>query len=86
MVKSADLQKAISRSQIFVDNTCKILDGYGTSQGNVLVLGDCNMEVNSKEVRQLLEMYQLNSLYKGSTYFQTTVGRSIDVMLTSKKH
>ena len=34
----------------------------------------------------LISSYQLFSLYKGETCFQTSSGRSIDLMLTNKMH
>ena len=68
----------------FVDNVCRIIDGYTLSRENVLLIGDFNMEVGDRALSPLINAYQLSSLLKGPTCFKTSRGRSIDLILTNK--
>ena len=44
------------------------------------------MEANDKEMGNLINTYNFFSLFKRPTCFKTSKGRSIDLMLTNKKH
>ena len=79
-------KKPTQDPRYFVDNISNIVDGFGKSRENVLILGDFNMEAQEKDIAPLLEMHQLYSLHKGPTCFKTTNGRCIDLKLTNKKH
>ena len=70
----------------FVDNVCRIIDGYALSRENVLLIGDFNMEVGDRALSPLINTYHLFNLLKGPTCFKTSRGRSIDLILTNKKH
>ena len=70
----------------FVDNVCRIIDGYTLSRENVLLIGDFNMEVGDRALDPLINAYHLPSLLKGPTCFKTSRGRSIDLILTNEKH
>ena len=70
----------------FVDNVCRIIDGSTLSRENVLIIGDFNMEVGDRALSPLINAYHLFNLLKGPTCFKTSRGRSIDLILTNKKH
>ena len=44
------------------------------------------MEIDDKAMSTIISTYQLFSLSKGETCFKTLRGRSIDLMLTNRKH
>ena len=70
----------------FADNLSRIIDKHTPSRDNVLIIGDFNMVIGDKVMSTLISTYQLFSLYKGETCFKTSRGRSIDLMLTNRKH
>ena len=70
----------------FVDNLGRIIDKYTPSRDNVLIIGDFNIVIGDNVMSTLIITYQLFSLYKGETCFKTSRGRSIDLMLTNRKH
>ena len=43
----------------FVDNVCRIIDGYALSRENVLLIGDFNMEVGDRALSPLIKYLSL---------------------------
>ena len=70
----------------FIENMCTIIDRHAPSLENTLLIHDFNMEANDKEMGNLRNTYNVFSLFKGPTCFRTSNGKSVDLMLTNKKH
>ena len=49
-------------SQYFNENICTIIDKHTSSRENVLLIGDFNLEINDKEMGNLINTYNLLSL------------------------
>ena len=73
-------------SQYFIENIFTIIDKHTLTREKVLLIGDFNMEMNDKEMGNLINAYNLFSLSKGPTCFRIFKRRSIDLMLTNNKH
>ena len=70
----------------FLSHVSKELDKFLPSYGKLLLLGDFNSTMSEKEMKEFCDMYGLDNLIKGPTYYKNASNpSSIDVMLTNKK-
>ena len=75
------VQPVISKESI-----TSLLDYYGRTYSNWIVMGDFNMESTQYTIKTVMENYNLYNLVKTKTCFKSTQGRCIDLILTNKKH
>jgi len=70
----------------FLDKVGKALDKYISDYENIILLGDFNSETCEKDMKEFLEIYNLQNLIKKPTCFKNaTSPTTIDLILTNKK-
>lgn len=69
----------------FTYHVSLLLDYYASSFSNILIMGDFNDTVSSREISQLMSEHSLSSLVSNPTCFKSLPGRCIDLILTNKR-
>ena len=70
--------------EIFLDNLGRALDKYSGEFENFIILGDFNMTVNERELKNFLDLYSLKSMIKEPTCFKSENPKCIDLVLTNR--
>ena len=70
--------------EYFTESMNLLIDFYSREYGNVLIMGDMNMEHSNLHLISLLESHDLSSLNDKPTCFKSIEGTCIDMLLTNK--
>ena len=78
--------------KVFFQEISKIISQAINKYDNILVAGDLNIDVSGskglidKHISELIDTFNLINLVKTPTYFKTTRGTLLDVLLTNKQN
>ena len=69
--------------KFFMENISSLLDHYASAFSNILILGDFNDTVTSREISSFISEHSLFSLITQPTCFKSKKGKCIDLILTN---
>ena len=69
----------------FLENLNSILNKYISKYENIILIGDFNSSVKNKHLADFTTLFNLESLIKSPTSFQSSKPTCIDLILTNKK-
>ena len=70
----------------FLSELGKVVDLYLQNYENVLIMGDFNMEPQTKKMEDFMELYDLYNLVKENTCYKSNPAKCYDLLITIKKH
>ena len=70
----------------FLNELGKVIDLYSQNYENMIIMGDFNMEPQTKQMEDFIELYDFYNLVKEKTCFKSFPGKCYDLLLTNKKH
>ena len=70
--------------EYFLSHMTNIIDFYTNRYDNYILIGDFNLEPNTKQVAHFLERHCLTNLVKDKTCFKSPKGTCIDLILTNR--
>ena len=73
------------KSRDFIQNLSSILDLFKKNYGNITLIGDFNLSSDDVSFESFLQAYNLTSLIKEATCFQSSDPSCIDLILTNQK-
>ena len=81
------IYKSPSQNDIeFLRRISLILDYYLPTYENFVVIGDFNLPVENSHLEAIIQAYDLSSLIKKPTCYQSHTPSCIDLILTNRKH
>ena len=69
----------------FIDHSSKTLGQLSCQYDKTMLIGDFNLTINSKSLKNFMNTFDLECLIKKPTCFQSSNPTSIDLILTNKK-
>ena len=82
----ASIYKAPSKeNKYFLWYLTDLLEFYSTLYGKVIVLGDFNIEVENKAMKDFLQEHTFCNMMKQNTCFKSDGGSCIDLLITNSK-
>ena len=75
----------IKTKNFFISNISKTINAYSTKYGNILLMGDFNLTVENKNLKELLNLLNLKSLISSQTCIHSTNPSCIGLILTNQE-
>ena len=72
---------ASENEEFFISNLCKTIDEFSTKYDNILLMGDFNLTIENKHLKELLSLFNISS----PTCFQYINPTCIDLLLTNQE-
>ena len=71
--------------EYFISNLSKTINAFSTKSDNILLMGDFNLTIENKHLKELLNLFNLRSLISSPTYFQFINPTCVDLILTKQE-